>query len=132
MKKINWTARKYVLKKNTSFFNIKFSINKKNKKRCLFLLNKVKTRFLYIKHNKKVLLRLKDLKLNFLNNKKNSNLTTLKVLRNQLLGLKKQSLIFLQNKQQKALTYSLYNNFLLFIFKTGKKKYLGAEVYFLI
>lgn len=121
MKKINWTARKYVLKKNTSFFNIKFSINKKNKKRCLFLLNKVKTRFLFIKHNKKVLLRLKDLKLNFLNNKKNSNLTTLKVLRNQLLGLKKQSLIFLQNKQQKALTYSLYNNFLLFIFKTGKK-----------
>lgn len=121
MKKINYTARKLILKKKISL-NIKFSLSKKKIKRCLFRIkHKLQKNSLFIKHNKKILLKLKDLKSHFLNINKNSCLNNFKVFRNNLMRLKKQKLILTQSKQIKMLPYSLYNNFLLFIFKIGKK-----------
>ena len=83
--------------------------------------HKLQKNSLFIKHNKKFLLKLKDLKSHFLNINKNSCLNNFKVFRNNLMRLKKQKLILTQSKQIKMLPYSLYNNFLLFIFKIGKK-----------
>lgn len=122
MRKINYTARKLILKKKKSFLSIKFSISKKKKRRSLFIIKSTfQKQTFFIKHNKKFVFNLKELKSYASNTKKKIRLHFLKIFRTNLTRLKKKTLIFLQNKQTKMLPFNLYNNFLLFIFKTGKK-----------
>lgn len=122
MKKINKNISKFLLKKKINFLNIKFSIAKKKIKKCLLRIKyNLKKRILFIKHNKKIILTLKDFKNKFSIIKKKSTSTSFQIIRSNFLRLKKQKLLLTQSKHTQNLSYSLYNKFLLFIFKTGKK-----------
>jgi ribosomal protein S7 len=127
MKKISFITRKFLLKKklNKNFLNIKFSIRERKKKRSLFRLKlKVEKKIFFIKHNKKFKINLHSFKLkSFIAlKKKQSQIKSLQISRNTLLNFKKRQMTAYQTSNKiNYLSYNLYNNFLLFIFKTGGK-----------
>lgn len=115
------------LKKNNFSINTNFNIHKIKLKKCF---NKVKARInklqgfslkkkiIYIKHNKKFIINIKNLK--YKQQSKKKKFQFFKIVRKNYTKFKKISLVPSYLKTTK-LSFSLYNKFLLFIFRVGKK-----------
>jgi ribosomal protein S7 len=97
------------------FTSIKFRFLKIKKKPFLFKKNAL----LFIKHNKKIKINTKTLKLKYFQNDQKKN-QILKISRKKFLNFKKFTLIN-TSTSIKPISYNLYNKFLLFIFRVGKK-----------
>lgn len=108
----NAIIHKIKLKK--CFNKIKWRISKING-------NFLKKEFFFIKHNKKFLINLKHLKEKQLNKKNKKQSHFLKITRKNYIKFKKYSLSTAKSIKFNKLSFSLYNKFLLFIFRVGKK-----------
>lgn len=118
------------LKKNKLSINTNFNIRKIKLKKCFnkikWRISKLKGNFLkkelfFIKHNKKLIINIKSLKYKQLTKKNKKKSQFLKITRKGYNKFKKFSLVTANCLNSNKISFSLYNKFLLFIFRVGKK-----------
>lgn len=116
------------LKKSKLSVNLNANIRRIKLKKCSNKIkwriskikgNSFKKEFFFIKHNKKLLINLKNLKYKQINKKNKKKPQFLKIARKNYIKFKKYSLS--TSVKSAKLSFSLYNKFLLFIFRVGKK-----------
>jgi ribosomal protein S7 len=118
------------LKKSKLPVNLNVNIRRIKLKKCSnkikWRISKIKSNFFkkgyfLIKHNKKLLINLKNLKYKQINKKNKKKSPFVKIARKNYIKFKKYSLSTLTPVKSAKLSFSLYNKFLLFIFRVGKK-----------